>query len=155
MITENKQFENLWNELIPASGNCETLAGELVRAAGRLQYDFYNNGMGNNTSGAINFLRHHGIVDEILYQDVHYYTTGRVYNGRYDGDSLHKAIDKVVEQTTHFVILNPVTMTIENEDDMFNYEDDELSFCESCGDVTDYGWRCEHCEEQEEEEYGY
>ena len=29
---------------------CDTVAGEMLRAAGRLRHDFYNNGMGNNTS---------------------------------------------------------------------------------------------------------
>ena len=44
-------------ELMPGSGNADTLAGELVRACTRLAYDLYNNGMGNNTSGAVNMLR--------------------------------------------------------------------------------------------------
>jgi hypothetical protein len=39
-----EEYDRLWNELVPASGPCPTINGELVRAAGRLFYEFCNNG---------------------------------------------------------------------------------------------------------------
>lgn len=39
-----KEFDELWNELVPASGQAETLHGELIRAAGRLTHEYFNNG---------------------------------------------------------------------------------------------------------------
>ncbi len=50
-------YDLLFNELVPMSGNCETLAGEAIRSATRLYYDAFNNGFCNNTSGAHNFLK--------------------------------------------------------------------------------------------------
>ena len=51
-----EQYTQLADELIPASGGCETLGGEVLRAATRIYWDAYNNGFLNNTSGALNFL---------------------------------------------------------------------------------------------------
>lgn len=39
-----EEFDKLWKELVPASGRAETLHGELIRAAGRLTHEYYNNG---------------------------------------------------------------------------------------------------------------
>lgn len=52
--------EELFEQLVPGSGNCETLQGELLRASSKIGYDWYNNGWGcNNWSGAVIFLRDH------------------------------------------------------------------------------------------------
>tara|TARA_R100000908_G_C3709849_1_gene116884 strand:- start:390 stop:824 length:435 start_codon:yes stop_codon:yes gene_type:complete len=40
-------FDNLSEELIPASGEAETVHGKMLRAINRLYYDFCNNGNGN------------------------------------------------------------------------------------------------------------
>ena len=79
-------FERIFEELVPREGKSDTVAGEMVRAAGRLRYDFYNNGMGNNTSGALKFLREKSAIDKELFEYVLPYTTGRLYEGNYDGD---------------------------------------------------------------------
>ena len=121
-------IENLFDELVPKEGKCESLAGEMVRAAVRLRYDFYNNGMGNNTSGALNFLRHHSVIDKQLADYVRPYTTGRLYDGVYEGDFFQVAIDTIVEMTEKFVTSNPQTMTIDNATDMFEFSDDDLEY---------------------------
>jgi hypothetical protein len=38
------EYDKLWKELVPSSGSCDTLHGELIRATGRLFYEFCNNG---------------------------------------------------------------------------------------------------------------
>jgi hypothetical protein len=40
----SEMFDIIWHELIPSSGNAETVHGELVRCFGRLNYEFGNNG---------------------------------------------------------------------------------------------------------------
>lgn len=37
-------YDLLWNNLVPSSGEADTLHGELIRAIGRLYYDYCNNG---------------------------------------------------------------------------------------------------------------
>lgn len=53
-ITEYTKF---WDALVPLSGKCETVEGELLRAATRINYDYYNNGFGNNWSNSYAYLR--------------------------------------------------------------------------------------------------
>lgn len=38
------EYDKLYNELVPASGEAENLFGEAVRAVGRLGYEYLNNG---------------------------------------------------------------------------------------------------------------
>lgn len=40
----SKEYEDLWNNLVPDIGSAETLHGELVRAFAKLNYDYFNNG---------------------------------------------------------------------------------------------------------------
>jgi hypothetical protein len=45
------------SKLVPYSGKCEYVEGELIRSLCKVYYDYYNNGMCNNTSGACNYIR--------------------------------------------------------------------------------------------------
>lgn len=42
----NKQYGDLWDQLVPKSGQAITTQGELVRTIGRLASEFYRNGNG-------------------------------------------------------------------------------------------------------------
>jgi hypothetical protein len=44
---EHPEFDKKWKEHVPLSGEAETPYGEAIRALGRLEYDYYNNGYGN------------------------------------------------------------------------------------------------------------
>jgi hypothetical protein len=145
-------YANLW-ELVPSSGKCDTLAGEMIRAATRLCYDFYNNGMGNNTSGAIRFLESKCVFSNNLdiFQTIYEYTRGRLYHGGYNGDQLQLAIEKMIDLTIE-KIKELDAESISNEEDMFDYEEPEQPFCEECGSEIDegssfmYGHICPDCE---------
>jgi hypothetical protein len=45
--TWQKQFEELWELLIPSNGNAKTVQGEVVRIAGRVRDEIYRNGGAN------------------------------------------------------------------------------------------------------------
>ena len=144
-------------ELMPSSGNADTLAGELVRACTRLAYDLYNNGMGNNTSGAVNMLRSKGAIDAATHATIYPLTRGAIYNGGYNGDSFQLAVESAIDQTIEFILAGSATTT-HNTEDMFTYEDEEQRFCEDCGCEQDYhsNMICEDCELElyaEEEDY--
>jgi hypothetical protein len=53
----HEQYTLLVASLIPDRGKCDTIEGELLRAAGRLTYDYYNNGFGNDWSHSYAYLR--------------------------------------------------------------------------------------------------
>lgn len=145
-------------KLMPAMGACDTVAGELIRSASRLGHDFYNNGMGNNTSGAVNFLKARGAIDAKTHATIYDYTRGQIYDGCYQGDRLQVAMEHMVDLTIEFILANPELETAVFAGDMFNYQDDLQSFCDDCGDEMEHGWGyvCSYCEEdyaEEEDEY--
>lgn len=39
-----KEYNELWDQMIPATGRANTLTGELIRSASKLAYEFWNNG---------------------------------------------------------------------------------------------------------------
>lgn len=117
-----EQYDQWANELMPMSGTCETVAGEMIRAASKLGYDFYNNGMGNDTTGALNYLRDNKVIDVDTYKTIVPYT-GEYdhYYGKYDGDSLQVAIESMVDQTIEKILAKPELLTEENTEDIFDY----------------------------------
>ena len=42
-----KEYNELYEKLVPAKGQAKTLHGELIRCGSRLVYEFYNNGNSN------------------------------------------------------------------------------------------------------------
>lgn len=120
-------------KLMPGYGPAPTVGGEMMRAANRLVYDFYNNGMGNNTSGALNYLDKLGVMDEDntnIFGTVYEYTRGKVYQGGYDGDALQIAIERIMDMTIERLLAQPELETQTHIDDMFEYEDPEQHFDE-------------------------
>ena len=146
-------YGRLCDELIPAMGKADTVAGEILRSVTRLAYDLYNNGMGNNTSGAVNFLLAKGVVDHETHATIYEYTRGMLYDGRYEGDALQVAIERTIDFAVEFILANPALTTTANGEDMFDYEEEEQHWCDECGDETDR-WTsvCRHCEEAYYEE---
>lgn len=62
-LKSEDQLSTLFNKLVPDSGNCDTIEGEMVRAAMRIAYRYYNDGdvyyigYGCETAGpAVSFL---------------------------------------------------------------------------------------------------
>jgi len=136
-------------KLMPSMGQCDTVAGELIRSASRLGYDFYNNGMGNNTSGAANFLLEHRAIDTETHQIIYEYTRGLIYSSHYAGDSLQRSIESMVDQTIEFILARPELLTQPNTVDMFDFSAEDQNWCDECGDeLLGHGTSvCRHCEE--------
>ncbi|BCG50264.1 hypothetical protein [Ralstonia phage RP13] len=131
------EYEQLHAALIPAMGNCETMEGEYLRAAARIYHDLYNNGFGNNWSGAWNFLYQNaeliGINKDHL-GDIGHYKCGQVYH--HSGDTRDStaaiAIESITDSVILFIINKNGQYTPSNGVDMFDlqepddlYEEDE------------------------------
>lgn len=43
-MTEKEEFQSLWNLLVPPKGKAETVQGEIIRIAGRIEHEFLDNG---------------------------------------------------------------------------------------------------------------
>ena len=128
--THQADYARLGEALIPDMGNANTVAGEMMRCATRLSHDFYNNGMGNNTSGAINFLLAKGAIDKQTHATIHEYTRGLLYDGRYEGDAMQVAVEHMIDSVVLHILANPALTTAPNSEDMFDYEEEDQHWCE-------------------------
>lgn len=127
---DNKgKFQAEYDQLIrlmPKIGNSDVLAGELIRSANMLVWEFYNNGFNNNCSGATNFLLQHYAISDQNYDTIHPYTIGAErYRGRYNGDPLQVAIEEMVDNVVEFVFKNHKQTFCANDDDMDNYYEED------------------------------
>ena len=141
-------------DLMPISGQSETVAGELIRAVSKLGHELYNNGMGNNSSGAVNFLFSQNAISRDTYDTIYPLTRGRLYHGNYKGDDFQLAVENAVDQTIELIRANPGLETQKNSVDMLELDDEEEFYCESCDEPTDHGSLCWDCEYEEERAYG-
>lgn len=116
-------YNELYDSLVPSHGSAETLAGEVIRAATKLYYDYYNNGLCNNVTGAVDFLNKH--IDIIDYDYVWSVVT---INEFFDGNKFEDVLEKIVENAVEFA--SKEENQIPNNDNLFNYGLTENEFYE-------------------------
>lgn len=162
-----KDFEFL-HKLVPDSGPSKFLIGEIARAITRISYDYYNNGFGNNWTGAYYFLEEHTNLDPKVAAFLREYAGGKTI----ELENWSAAIlEKMCNDAIEFAMAhdNPRTP---NPNDMLDYSAPGDLFCQDCGEeVESLGgngscnecntcgacggnleWGCECDEEDEEEE---
>lgn len=119
-MTENdKKLEVLFNELVPRIGKASSLAGEVIRAAGRIGYRWSNDGdqigigYGKETcNAAARFLLIHGNKDvKVLITALWGLSDYRQYA---------RILDQLIGAVVDFVNGNPELKTMPTED-MFDY----------------------------------
>ena len=131
-----KRLNELFEELVPASGKADSMAGELVRAAARIGYRFFNDGdhigvgYGRETCNpAARFLGKHGSKKVAAYVSALW--------GINDEEVYEELLDSLVGAVADYVENHPELRTTETED-MFDCQDPDE-------DVDDDG--------EEDEEY--
>lgn len=122
-------YKDLFNQLVPAGGHAPTVEGELLRAASKLGHEYYNNGMGNNVSGAENYLRTFcGGSRMFRALDVlHPYTRGIMFNGnKQEEQQMEIALDQIMDLVIQKIVSANGNYHPNNED-MYDYSnsDDE------------------------------
>lgn len=113
-----RQHGELWDLLVPDSGQCQTLQGEVIRIAGRVGYEVYDN-------GGINWDRSFG---KLLDQYLSVVRSGlpmppdSVARAEAAVASLksrsmsHQAVDDITELAVAWVRLNPVLVELDLPD---------------------------------------
>jgi len=120
-----KDYDELY-KLVPISGASKVLAGELTRAATKIGYDFYNNGMSNNTSGALLLLLNYNVICGNTYLKLApVCSKNKVYGGCYDGDETHWAIESMIDQTMLKIQDNPQWLTQDVLYDIFSMQQEQ------------------------------
>ena len=144
----NKVLNELFEELVPASGKADNLAGEIVRAVNRIGYRFFNDGdMTNQGYGketcnpAARFLSHK--APEPIAE-----RASKLWNWMRESD-YEKAIDELCQVTYDTIMAHPELRQQETED-MWDWYDEN----EDKDDSWDDEYEDEECWE-EDEEYEY
>jgi hypothetical protein len=101
-MTENRfnetAYRELCDKLVPDAGKCETMEGEVLRAASRIAHDYSNNGFGNNWFGALAYLVKYGNAPPMIVSVLRPYAKGRIAaTATYDDDDpLYWAVGRLV-----------------------------------------------------------
>lgn len=71
---DTELFNEMWDRLVPAQGEAETVRGEVLRCAARMEYESWNNGNCNAYYGDYykemrKFLKKYGIEDDEVNED--------------------------------------------------------------------------------------
>ena len=134
-----EDYDRLYSQLVPLSGKCETLEGELLRSVSKIYHDYYNNGFGNNWSGPLEYLKEFGPITAKNYEVLKPYSRGRIYR---DSEFFESDVAQALEETVDSVIqsiLERSNQFRENQTDMFDFQlstvyeeddEDELDYSE-------------------------
>jgi hypothetical protein len=75
---------NELQKLVPGSGNCKTLKGEIWRAATKIYYDYFNNGFGNFWAEPAAYLMTNVELPIRVKQILFEHANGNIANDNYD-----------------------------------------------------------------------
>ena len=116
-----EKLADLFDELVPASGPAETVAGELVRAVNRIIYRYFNDGdiidvgYGKETCNAparyISEIADGSALDYALYSA----------KALHDDWLYEKALYRLAEETVKYIEENPQLKQEKNETDMWEF----------------------------------
>jgi hypothetical protein len=143
----SEAYETFTNALVPAMGSCSSLQGELLRAASRIGYDWYNNGWGcNNWSGAVNMIGKHfhqlpvqpseDIIDNFD-RSLNWVKDFSHGEPAPSNDAIvEEHVTRLTEVVVQALIDNPEF--IPNDIDMFKYQEDDYEWPPEEDDT--FGW---------------
>jgi hypothetical protein len=142
----NGQYEDKaaeLQELVPSSGETDTLRGELWRAATKIYYDYYNNGWGNDWRAPFAFIDKYGNMSPDVSEYLFDHASGIVV-GRGEDMKLEKFIDEIIE----FIYAN-VDAETPSPGDMWDMNIDNMDFPEeNWDDDDDYDY-----DDEEDDQY--
>lgn len=151
MTAVENRLHELFEELVPASGKADTVAGEIVRAINRIAYRNWNDGdrigvgYGKETcNAAARFLMEKcgGAVEDAVRE-----IWGEHYDAAYE-----MGLALLEEAVVRYIEEHPELRTQENGEDMWDYRDEQE-------DVDDYEDEeeddadCDGFDEEEDEEW--
>ncbi len=109
-------------DALPDGGKGQTKASEIFRAASKLYYDCWNNGMVNNTSGAVNFLLYVGVFasqNDPDFAAIYPYTTGsKIYLNEM---GLRFTMERMLDRTIAFLKSNEEFDNVANDLDYLDF----------------------------------
>lgn len=146
--TTQDKINALFEELVPASGKAESVAGEIVRAICRIGYRNFNDGdhlgigYGRETCNPAGRFLAAKCSPEVarLVQDAW---------GVYDDDAYDKALEKLEKAVLDYIEAHPELKETQNEEDMWDYRDEYEDVDRDDEEEEDDYY--DECEEEEED----
>jgi len=117
---------NALKEIVPKAGNAGSVEGEMMRAIGRVYYDYYQNGLKSNTSGAVNFLFDCDIKYSVGLADVLFDIKLECNTGTVTGQNLDKPMERLVDRVTSYVAAKKGNYT-PSDVDMEQFADNDFN----------------------------
>lgn len=126
LTADEKMINELFDELVPASGRADTVAGEIVRAVTRLGYRWWNDGdmIGadygketcNPSARYLLYTCDAGVGDAILnmWSNGHYFCTE---------DEYERLMQRLNMEVLRYLEMYPELKQTANNEDMFDYYD--------------------------------
>jgi hypothetical protein len=132
----HNEYSALFKKLVKPSGTSDTVEGELLRAANKIYYDYYNNGFGNNWSGPLSFLVDHATFNMKKEESIlDPYSTGKISGG--DDPAIEAALDSLMDKVIAQIKAAGENLT-PNEEDMYdNQAPDYVDHDDENGDDED------------------
>lgn len=132
MRTTEQKFNALFSELVPVTGNADTVAGEIIRAVSRISYRYYNDGdrigigYGKETCNpAARYLIKNG-GDEVAV----------IVRGFWEvetDDLYSKSVEMLKDAAIAYIEQHPELKTTPNDEDMWSYRNEIEDNCEKEG----------------------
>lgn len=76
-----KEYNELYEKMVPGQGSCNTLNGELIRAVSRLSYEYFNNG--NCNACEAHEVQNDGYKDDEEWEETEYEYNVSSYYGKF------------------------------------------------------------------------
>ena len=117
-VSARRQHGELWDLPVPDSGQCQTLQGEVIRIAGRVGYEVYDNG-GINWDRSFGALldQYLSVVRSGLPMPPASVARAEAALASLKGRSMsHQAVDDITELAVAWVRLNPVLVEMDLPD---------------------------------------
>lgn len=134
-INTEKDSEILFNALVPGSGNADNLGGELLRAAERIAYRYYNDGdkagegYGRETvNPAVRFM--YANITPTTMNNPLWITVKKIFSFvdraycDLDDKQYEELVMRLLRQTVIYIIQNRL-WNVPNKEDMLDYKNDE------------------------------
>jgi hypothetical protein len=122
--------------LVPGSGMCDTIEGEMLRAISKIYYDYYNNGFGNFWDKPLAFLKQNASEYDLDKSDLSLlspYAKGRVFRPEYNsaqGRAMTMALERLTNRVVKHILAKGKAMT-PNEEDMWGNNESKRNVSES------------------------
>lgn len=114
-----KQFEELWELLVPSKGPAKTVQGEVVRIAGKVRDEIYRNGGGNwhlDFKKMLDAYLHHLSSGNALNTGTLAELALQVHDIRKSGDAPTDTLNYLCELANRWVLMNPDPVLLDQPD---------------------------------------